>query len=74
MINTGDPVILTDAKGLKKYGLRKGIQGYANSVVHVPEEDNSYIQFMPDGTRQMFIISLDRVELDEERMKEEAGE
>lgn len=67
-IEAGDPVILSSAKDLGKHGLRKGMQGFANTVTHIGKE--SYVHFMPDNIKEIFVIGLDRVVLDEERMKE----
>lgn len=65
-INTGDPIILRDAKGLKKFGLTKDMKGYANVVVHVDDQD--LVMFKPEGIEQFYYIELERVELDEEKM------
>ena len=67
-IEAGHPVILTDAKGLGKYGLSKNMKGFANAVTHVGDE--SYVHFMPDNIRQVFVIQHRRVVLDEERLNE----
>ena len=69
-IESGSPVILTDAKGLKKHGLSKGMRGFANSVITIPGEDQTIVFFMPDGVRQSFAIDVGRLELDEERLNE----
>lgn len=63
--NTGDRVRLIDATKLKKYGLSKGMKGWCNALTTVPGEGD-YLYFMPDGTRQVFIIEASRAELDEE--------
>lgn len=67
-ISAGDPVILDSAKDLGKHGLRRHMKGFANSVTHIGNE--SYVHFMPDGIREIFVITLDRVVLDEERLAE----
>ena len=72
-INVGDPVILTDAKKLKKYGLHKGMKGTCNAFSVIPE-DGDYIHFMPDGAMKIFVIRAERLVLDEERMNLLKGE
>ena len=64
-IETGDPVILTDASGLQEAGLTKGQLGWANSVTLIPG-DGTYVFFMPKDGKQMFAIQADRLEVDEE--------
>ena len=61
---TGDPVTLTNAKGLGKYGFRKGRKGSANAIQNINGE--RYVLFMPNDTREMYWIEASRVELDEE--------
>ena len=68
-IKTGDPVILVDAKGLGKHGLRKNMKGFANSVVTLGD-DGKFGFFMPDNMREVFVIEINRLVLDEERLKE----
>ena len=60
---TGDPVTLINAKGLGKYGFRKGRKGSANAIQNINGE--RYVLFMPNNTREMFWIEASRVELDE---------
>lgn len=67
VIEIGNPVILRDAKGLKKHGLHKGMQGWANSLVHV--EDVEYIMFQPDKVDRFYWIERNRCILDEEKLK-----
>jgi len=67
-IQAGDPVILINAKKLGEFGLSKGMKGFANSVTHI--EDKSYVFFMPDNIREVFVIERNRVILDEERLSE----
>ena len=64
-IKTGDPVVLISTEGLGAFPLSLGQKGWANSITHVHGE-GSYIFFMPSDGKEMFVISLDRVELDEE--------
>ena len=61
---TGDPVTLINAKGLGKYGFRKGRKGSANAIQNINGE--RYVLFMPNETREMYWIEASRVELDEE--------
>ena len=75
-INVGDPVILKDAKGLKKYGLHKGMTGTCNAFSVIPG-DKDYIHFMPEGAMKVFIVEAKRLILDEEKflqMKKEEEE
>lgn len=74
-ISIGDPVILTDASGFKKYGFYKNMEGFANQVVTV--DDETYVMFHPLGFHQMYYISASRVVVDEEKkdaMTKEVGD
>jgi len=64
-IKTGDPVILTDVTGLEEYDLKAGTKGWANSVTSVPG-NGTYIFFMPEGDKEMYIIGASRLEVDAE--------
>ena len=64
-VSIGDPVILTDASGLKKYGFYKNMEGFANQVVTV--DDETYVMFHPLGFHQMYYIGVDRVAVDQEK-------
>lgn len=60
-IKTGDPIILLDATGLEEHGLANGMKGWANSVATV---DKDYVFFMPNDSKQMYVVTADRVEVD----------
>lgn len=62
----GDPLILKDASGLESHGLKAGDKGMCNSLVDIPGSDESYVYFMPQGTKRNYVIQADRVEVDEE--------
>lgn len=66
-INIGDPVILKNSSGLKKYGLTKNMPGYCNSLVEV-EGDGSYLMFQPEGANKFYWVQADRFVLDEEKL------
>ena len=72
MIETGMPVILTDAKGLESYNLFKGQEGIANSVINIEGDD--YIYFMPSSQLKMYAIKAERVKIDEDKVKEMGDE
>ena len=63
-IKIGDPIILDDAKGLGKYGLRRGMKGSANTLVNVDGQD--LVAFMSVNDMKIFYIDRSRVVLDEE--------
>lgn len=65
-IETGSPVILKDASGLKDFGHFDGQLGWANSITTVPG-DKTYVFFMAVDTKAMTVIDIDRLVLDEER-------
>jgi hypothetical protein len=65
-IKVGDPVILTDASGFEDSGLENGCKGWANSVTTIPGE-GTFVFFMPEDSKGMFVTFADRVEYDEER-------
>ncbi len=60
-IETGDPVVVTNADG--QPDLTVGEKGWANSVTYV---DQWYVWFMPADGRQMYVLSANRLEVDEE--------
>ena len=64
-IETGDPVVLVDDASLEEYNLKVGTKGWANSVTSVPG-NGSYVFFMPEGDKEMFVLSADRLEVDAE--------
>lgn len=66
-IKIGDPIILDDAKGLGKYGLRRGMKGSANTLVNVDGQD--LVAFMSVNDMKIFYIDRSRVVLDEEAAK-----
>lgn len=70
-IENGSPVILKDSEGLEEHGLKKGTKGYANSVIELPGE-GTFVFFMPETERQSYVINLERLEIDKERL--EGGE
>lgn len=66
---TGDPVILKNAKGLKSVGLHKNMEGVCAGIVDV-EGDQEYATFQPSGVMKFYVIAADRLVLDEDRAKE----
>lgn len=70
-INTGDPIILKDAKGLSRYGMKKNMTGTCNQMVVVDNQE--LIMFMPDGTEKMFYVDASRFILDVEKLKKLEG-
>lgn len=62
-ISVGDPVVLVDASGLE-YGLTDGMKGWANSVTYV---DKCYVFFMPEDSKEMYVMTADRLVVDEEK-------
>jgi hypothetical protein len=65
-IEVGSPVEVVNALGLESYGLNKGDKGWVNSLVHVPDE-GSYIMYMPEDSKGVLVMNLDRVKFDEDR-------
>jgi hypothetical protein len=65
MIETGDPVVVVNAKGLEDCGISVGDKGWANSVATIPG-DKTYIFFMPADGKEMYVVESDRLEVDEE--------
>lgn len=68
-IQTGNPVILKNAKGMTRYKMKKGMKGMANQVLNVDGTD--LIMFMPNGTENMYYMDKKRFVLDVEAMKGE---
>jgi uncharacterized protein with PhoU and TrkA domain len=66
MIETGMPVILTDAKGLEDYNLFSGQEGIANSVINI--EGSDYVYFMPSSQMKMYAMKAVRLVVDEEKL------
>lgn len=64
-IETGDPVVLVDDDSLEEYDLKVGTKGWANSVTSVPGNGH-YVFFIPRGSKEMFVLSADRLEVDAE--------
>ena len=62
-IETGDPVVLTDNTGLPELDINT--KGWANSVTTIPG-DGTYIFFMPEDSKQMYVVGASRLTLDEE--------
>ena len=60
-IETGDPVVVVDAEG--QPDLTVGEKGWANTVTYV---DQWYVWFMPADGRMMYVLSSNRLEVDEE--------
>ncbi len=72
-IKTGDPVILKNAKGLSRYGMKKGMKGMCNQMVCVDNQELA--MFMPNGTENLYYIEASRLILDVEALKAmEAGD
>jgi len=66
-INIGDPIILTNAKDLGSYGLRKGVKGTCNALVNV--EGRKLLYFQPSYTKEVYVIDADRCVVDEEALE-----
>ena len=64
-IKTEQPIILTDATVLTEHGLFDGMEGWANSVATV---DKDYVFFMPREGKEMYVVTADRVMVDEEAL------
>lgn len=64
-LETGDPVVLQNAKGLEAFGLQVGDLGWVNSIAVVPG-DKTYVFFMPKDDKKSYIIEASRVEVDEQ--------
>lgn len=67
-LQIGMPVILVNAKGMKKYGLYKGQEGMANQLLNV--EGQNLVLFMPDNGTRMFYIKEDRVIVNMDKLEE----
>lgn len=65
----GDPVILTNAAGLGKYGFRKNLKGFANSLLVV--DDIEYVMFQPFFENKFYYIQADRCVLDIEAKEQQ---
>jgi len=72
-IEIGSPLVLTDAKGLKKYGLVGGMIGWCNSKAAI-EGDGTYVMFQPDQTNKFYWIKEDRLKVDEDRLPKAESE
>lgn len=66
MIEVGDPVIITDAEGLEQYKIKEGDKGWASNVVSMPDGQH-LVFFTPDDIRACFVMTSDRMKVDEER-------
>lgn len=64
MVKIGDKVKLIDAKGLGKYGFRKGDVGAINSVANIEGKDMA--MYMPDGEMKFYWVAAERFEVLEE--------
>lgn len=71
-IEIGHPLILKDAKGLKKHGLHKNMEGVCNNIVTV-ENDETYVMFQPTGVQQFYWIKEDRLVVDEDKLPDLEG-
>ena len=65
-VKVGSPVILTDASGFEDSGLEAGCKGWVNSMTTVQGE-GTFVFFMPEDGKEMYVTFLDRVEYDESR-------
>ena len=65
-VKVGDPIILTDNSGFEDSGLEVGTKGWANSVTTIPGE-GTYVFFMPEDSKGMYVTQLSKVEYDESR-------
>lgn len=61
MVRIGDKVKLVDAKGLGKYGFRKGDVGAINSVANIEGKDMA--MYMPDGEMKFYWLAAERFEV-----------
>ena len=68
-IKTGNPVVLKNHVGLPDE-LYTGMKGWANSVANV--EGKTYVFFLPDGGKEMFVMGSERLAVDEEALAEGA--
>ena len=66
-IQVGDPVILTNAKDLGKYGFRKGMKGTCNALVN---SDGRWLYFQPANQKEVYVIDAGRCILDEKAKAE----
>ena len=64
-IETGDPVVVVNAKGMQQYGLADGDIGWSNSVIQIPEDDD-YVMFMKEGQKSILVLSATRLEVNQE--------
>ena len=64
-IKVGDPVILLDSTGFEGQGLYDGMKGWANSITTLPD-GKTYVFFMPNDGKEMYVTTADRVAVDEE--------
>ncbi len=71
-IKNGSPVILHNARDMKKYGLKDGMKGFVNAVVDLGQE-GIFAFFMPDDEKKSFVINVERLEFDQERYEEMNG-
>jgi len=62
-IKTGDPIILVDSSGFEGKGLYDGMKGWANSIATV---DQTYVFFMPQDGKEMYVTPAINVVVDEE--------
>ena len=60
----GDKVKLINAKGLGKYGFRKGDIGAVNSMANIEGKDMA--MYMPDGEMKFYWVAAERFEVLEE--------
>lgn len=70
-VKVGSPVILTNNSGFEDSGLESGTKGWVNSVTTVPDPTtgavHTFVFFMPEDSKEVFVTYLDRVEYDSSR-------
>jgi len=72
-IKTGDPIILKDITGFEDTNLKVGTKGWANSVTTIPG-DTTYVFFMPEDGKEMYVTQEYKVEYDSSRAGLELNE
>jgi hypothetical protein len=65
-LKTGDPVVLVDASGLEEHDLTNGEKGWVNSLTVVPGH-GTYIFFMSESSKSIFVLDAVRLEYDKDR-------
>lgn len=61
MMKIGDKIRIVDDTDMEQYGLKEGDEGMANSIISLPEGE--FVFFMPEGTRNQYVVKSDRFEV-----------